>query len=327
MNREFIKKQYYKLFNDDSVDFMDLATDIFKYQSKENPVYRKFLQLIGKENIKIEYISDFPFMPISFFKTNEVKTGNWRQSLHFESSTTTGSIPSIHLVRDLDHYLKNTELCYKYFYGNVSDYCFLALLPSYLERNTSSLIYMIRHFIEISGCGKFYKDDYEELYKDVINYSGNKKIIIFGVTFALIQFCEKYTLKGDFTVIETGGMKGRGGELPRDAVHNILKNGLNIDSVYSEYGMTELFSQAYSSSSGIFKLPPSMSVLIQDIYDPYYFVQNGKQGKINIVDLANIDTCSFISTDDLGVKNPDGSFKILGRTDSSDVRGCNLLFS
>lgn len=327
MNKEFIKTQYYKLFTDESVEFMELASDIYKYQSKENPVYRQFLKLTGKENAKIGDVSDFPFMPISFFKTNEVKTGNWKYALHFESSTTSGSIPSIHLVSDLNHYLKNTELCYEYFYGDVSDYCYFALLPSYLERNTSSLIYMIRHFIELSGCGKFYKDDYEELYKDVSDYNGNKKVIIFGVTYALMQFCDKFSLEGDFTIIETGGMKGRGEELPRDAVHDILKNGFNTDAIYSEYGMTELFSQAYSSSSGIFNLPPSMKILIQDIYDPYNYLQTGKQGKINIVDLANIDSCCFISTDDLGVIGADGSFKILGRTDSSDVRGCNLLFS
>lgn len=327
MNKEFIKTQYYKLFTDDSVDFLELASDIYKYQSKENPVYRQFLKLTGKEHAKIGDVSDFPFMPISFFKTNEVKTGNWKHALHFESSTTSGSTPSIHLVSDLNHYLKNTELCYEYFYGDVSDYCYFALLPSYLERNTSSLIYMIRHFIELSGCGKFYKDDYEELYKDVSDYNGNKKIIIFGVTYALLQFCDKFSLEGDFTIIETGGMKGRGEELPRDAVHDILKNGFNTDAIYSEYGMTELFSQAYSSSSGIFNLPPSMKILIQDIYDPYNYLQTGKQGKINIVDLANIDSCCFISTDDLGVIGADGSFKILGRTDSSDVRGCNLLFS
>lgn len=327
MNKEFIKTQYYKLFTDDSVDFMELASDIYKYQSLENPVYRQFLKLTGKENAKIEDVSDFPFMPISFFKTNEVKSGNWKHALYFESSTSSGSIPSIHLVSDLNHYLKNTELCYEYFYGDVSDYCYFALLPSYLERNTSSLIYMIRHFIELSRCGKFYKDDYEEFYKDVRDYNGGKKIIIFGVTYALMQFCDKFSLEGEFTIIETGGMKGRGEELPRDAVHDILKNGFNTDAIFSEYGMTELFSQAYSSNSGIFNLPPSMKILIQDIYDPYNYLQTGKQGKINIVDLANIDSCCFISTDDLGVIGADGSFKILGRTDSSDVRGCNLLFS
>jgi hypothetical protein len=327
MNKEFIKTQYYKLFNDDSVDFMELASDIFKYQSEANPVYRQFLKLTGKENVKIESISDFPFMPISFFKTNEVKTGNWKHALHFESSTTSGSAPSIHLVSDLNHYLKNTELCYQYFYGDVRDYCYFALLPSYLERNTSSLIYMIRHFIELSGCGNFYKENYDELYKDISNYNGNKKIIIFGVTYALMQFCDNYLLEGDFTVIETGGMKGRGEELPRDAVHDILKNGFNTDVIFSEYGMTELFSQAYSSEFGIFGLPPSMKILIQDIYDPYNYLPDGKQGKINIMDLANFDSCSFISTDDLGVRTADEYFKILGRTDASDVRGCNLLFS
>lgn len=327
MNKEFIKTQYFKLFNDDSVDFLELAKDIFKYQSQRNPVYRKFLQLTGRDNIKIESITDFPFMPVSFFKTNEVKTGNWDQMLHFESSTTSGVIPSIHLVRDLNHYLQNTELCYEYFYGNVSDYCYFALLPSYLERNTSSLIYMIQHFIEISGCGKFYKDNFEQLYKDVSNYGGKKNIVIFGVTYALMQFCNNFSLEGDFTIIETGGMKGRGEELPRDAVHEILKKGFNTDNIYSEYGMTELFSQAYSSGKGEFELPPSMQILIQDIYDPYIFLPHTKQGKINIIDLANIDTCCFLSTDDLGVKNMDGSFRILGRTDSSDIRGCNLLFS
>ncbi len=325
--RNSLIKRYQSFILGGDIDKNNLILDIFLYQSNNNRIYRRFIKYLGINPENIHEVKNIPFLPASFFKKHKIVSGNWHEEKIFESSSTTGMTPSQNYIRDLDFYLKNAAFCFEEKFESLKNYCFFALLPSYLERDTSSLIYMVDHFIKSSGCGGFYKYDYEKLLEDMNSYRGNKKKVLFGVTFALLQMAEKFPVDlNDVLVMETGGMKGRGKELHRDEVHNILRNKLNISTVYSEYGMTELLSQSYSTGDGLFELSKSMDILISDIYDPFSYLPEGKQGKINVIDLANIDTCSFIATDDLGIKYNNNEFKVLGRTDESDVRGCNLLF-
>ncbi|HHH54509.1 MAG TPA: acyl transferase [Bacteroidetes bacterium] len=318
---------FYRFHNLDEREKTQFILDLFLYQSSTNLLYEKFINYLNIDPNSIKNIEDIPFLPVSFYKTNVSKSGQWEEEIIFESSSTTGMIPSKHFIRDVDFYLKNTIHCFSELIGNPEDYCFFALLPSYHDRKGSSLIYMVEHFMKISGCGKFYNKDYQSLISDIKSYKGSKKKVLFGVTFALLRLAEMGNLDlSDVMIFETGGMKGRGKELHRNEVHDILIKSFNVAGVYSEYGMTELLSQAYSDTEAIFRLPSTMRLLISDIYDPFSFLENGKQGKINIIDLANIDTCSFLATDDLGVKLDKNRFKVLGRTDESDVRGCNLLF-
>jgi len=327
LKRKELENKYKSLLAGGNIAREEFIFEIFLYQSENNPVYKQFINYLGINPGKISKISDIPFLPVSFYKNHKIISGKWKEQKLFESSSTTGMTPSLNYIRNLQFYLDNTIYCFEEEFDSLNDYCFFALLPSYLERSSSSLIYMIDYFIKKSGCGGFYKYNYKKLLQDIKAYKGNKKKILFGVTFALLEMAEKYPEDiSDVIVMETGGMKGRGKELHRDEVHAILKNKFNLASVYSEYGMTELLSQSYSDGNGIFKTSKSMDVHISDIYDPFYFLPDGKQGKINVIDLANIDTCSFIATDDLGLKNADNEFKVLGRTDESDVRGCNLLF-
>ncbi|MEZ4909139.1 MAG: acyl transferase [Saprospiraceae bacterium] len=305
---------------------MEFAFDVFKFQYKNNDVYNRFIDFLGFNINNISNVYDFPFMPVSFFKTNIIKTKGWKEEQIFESSSTTGVYPSKHYIKDVEFYLKNTEICFNSIFTDVSDYCYFALLPSYLDRPNSSLIFMVEHFIKKSGCGNFYNFDIVNLKRDIESYSGSKKIMIFGVTFALLSFFENYNIQTKVEITETGGMKGRGPEIPRVQLHDMLLKKTHARQIYSEYGMTELLSQAYSLGDGVFKTPPSMKILISDITDPYLFLENGTTGKVNIIDLANIDSCSFISTEDLGRKFNDIDFEVLGRTDESEMRGCNLMY-
>ena len=322
---DYMKARYMDFINEGVGSFDDIAIEFFHFQRQHNEVYKHFLRLLNHDFSRIRTIFEIPFMPVSFFKNSEIKTGKWVEEIVFESSSTTGNIPSRHFVNDLSFYKKNAEFCFNYFFGDLSDYCIFALLPSYLERESSSLIHMTDHFIKRSKCGNFYKNDFDRLYRDLSEYGGNKKIILLGVTFALLEFVYKNSIRREIMVMETGGMKGRGPELPREAVHEKLLSAFNIAKIFSEYGMTELMSQAYSKGDGIFYPAPSMKIMISDIYDPFTFLPNNRQGKINIIDLANFHSCCFLATDDLGI-SPDGiHFKVLGRTDESDIRGCNLL--
>ncbi len=319
--------RYRRLLAGDDISKDQLILDIFNFQSKNNPVYKKFINYLGINPCEIININQIPFLPTSLYKNHKIITGEWSHEKIFESSSTTGMVPSTNYVRDLQFYLNNSIYCFEEIFGQVNDFCFYALLPSYLERNSSSLVYMVDYFIKKSGCGGFYKKNYKKLLEDIKSYKGKRQKILIGVTFALIEMAENFQENlHDVIIMETGGMKGRGKELYRDEVHGILKRGFNLSAVFSEYGMTELLSQCYSTGEGIFRLPVGMDILITDIYDPFSVLTNGKQGKINIIDIANIDTCSFIATDDLGIKYKDNKFKVLGRTDESDVRGCNLLF-
>lgn len=310
--------------------FEPLALDIFRYQSKNNPIYAQFLELLQINQAEVQQIADIPFLPISLFKKYEIKTADWQEQQIFSSSGTTGSIPSRHYLRDQDFYKHNARRAFEQFYGSLKDYTVLALLPSYLERSGSSLIFMAQDFIEQSADTNsgFFLNNYDALLKRIAACQDKgKKILLLGVSFALLDLAEKHPQALENTIImETGGMKGRREEITRDELHHILKTAFKQEKIHSEYGMTELLSQAYSLGDGIFHPAPSMRILTREITDPLSAAPSGKTGGVNIIDLANIDTISFIATDDLAIVEPDHSFSILGRLDAGDVRGCNLMF-
>lgn len=308
--------------------FQELALEIFHYQYQQNPVYRSFVQALGIHSSAVISLEHIPFLPISFFKTKEVVSGSFAPEKIFESSGTTATATSNHFVSDINLYKKNFIRAFEKNYGPVSDYCIIGLLPSYLERNTSSLVFMVNELIRLSNHAQsgFYLDEFEKL-KDVLTdlEAKNQKTILIGVTFALLDFAEKFPTPLRSTIImETGGMKGRRREMTRNEVHDILKNAFSKNEIHAEYGMTELLSQAYSTGNGLFHCPPWMKVLIRNEEDPFAVKQTGS-GVLNIIDLANIYSCSFIASDDAGKVNEDGSFEVLGRMDGSDLRGCSLM--
>ncbi|MGB5361124.1 MAG: acyl transferase [Eudoraea sp.] len=312
-----------------SSQFNKLTLEIFSFQYDNNPVYQKFCSYLGKTKFNVNAVEDIPYLPIEFFKSKKVLAKNQKPQIVFESSGTTGQLVSKHYVARLPIYEKSYLKTFEHFYGNIEDYCVLALLPSYMDREGSSLIYMVKDLIKKSGNPKsgFYLDNKVELLEtlEILDQSAGKAILI-GVSYALLDISEHHSLNLKNTIImETGGMKGRRTELVRDELHSILKNSFGLDAVHSEYGMTELLSQAYSKADGIFKCPPWMSVAIRQTEDPLTSESFGKVGGINIIDLANIYSCSFIATQDLGRVYIDGSFEVLGRFDHSDVRGCNLM--
>jgi phenylacetate-coenzyme A ligase PaaK-like adenylate-forming protein len=312
-----------------SSEFKKLALEIFNFQYDNNNVYQRFCSYLGKSKSNVTAMEEIPYLPIEFFKSKRVLINNQKPQIVFESSGTTGQYVSKHYVANLSIYQKSYLKTFEYFYGNIADYCVLALLPSYMEREGSSLIYMVKDLIEKSRNPKsgFYLDNKSDLLKTLqdLDDSANKNILI-GVSYALLDISESHSLHLKNTIImETGGMKGRRRELVRDALHHILKNNFGLDTIHSEYGMTELLSQAYSKGNGIFNCPPWMRVSIRETEDPLTAEPYGKIGGINIIDLANIYSCSFIATQDLGRVYKDGSFEVLGRFDHSDVRGCNLM--
>lgn len=275
-------------------------------------------------------IAEIPFMPISFFKSQDLKTGSWRTDSFFASSGTSGKTTSTHCIEDLNFYLNHAERCFTYFFGPLNQYHILALLPSYLERGNSSLVAMIDSFIkksqsEISG---FYRYDEEKLLEDITQSKkdSNRKTILWGVSFALLELAERFQPDlNDCIVFETGGMKGRRKEITRTELHNQLKKYFNLKSIYSEYGMTELLSQAYTKGEELFYPSPWMKIFVRDSLDPLEKGLIGRSGGLNVMDLANIHSIAFVETEDAGKVFEDGSFEVLGRMDNSDVRGCNLL--
>ncbi|HMZ46894.1 MAG TPA: acyl transferase [Chitinophagaceae bacterium] len=315
-----------KINNEDS--FKALALESFHFQFNQNLIYNKWCNLIGVKPSNVSSIHQIPFLPISFFKTHSITTTNFEPTTIFESSKTTGNISSKHLIKDLAWYENSFNACFNQSYGNVEDYCILGLLPSYLERGNSSLVYMVEHFIkkskhQLSG---FYLHNYNQL-NIVLQQLEDEKIptILIGVTFALLDFAEAFPMPlNHTTILETGGMKGRKKEILRTEVHSILKNAFQTKNIHSEYGMTELLSQAYSTQNGIFNCPNWMKVIVRNEDDPMQIQQSGK-GVLNIIDLANKYSCSFIATDDAAIVNDNGSFEIQGRVDNSDIRGCSLL--
>jgi len=311
-------------------EFNALALQVFNYQFLNNSVYNKFCLHLNIDPKQVDTIYKIPFLPIEFFKTQEIKTGGFDAEEIFLSSGTTGVNQSKHFVKDLTLYEASYLKAFKQFYGSIDDYCVLGLLPSYLERKGSSLIYMVDDLIKKSKnlSSGFFLDNYQFLIEILEkNIKNNQKTILFGVSFALLDLAESYQIDlKDVIIMETGGMKGRRKELTRKELHSIYKKSFNVDVIHSEYGMTELLSQAYSKGNGVFESPNWMKILIRDVNDPFNFLEQNKTGGINVIDLANINSCSFIATQDLGKQN-DKSFEVLGRFDNSDLRGCNLLIS
>jgi len=309
--------------------FEEIALGIFKHQFENNKVYRSFCDLLYKHPSEVTTIKDIPFLPIQFFKSHRVISSLEEIQETFTSSGTTGQVTSKHFVTDIELYVKSFRKGFQYFYNNIEDYVVLALLPSYLERDGSSLIYMVNDMITNSKQPEsgFYLNELDALKNTLTSLeSQNKKTLLIGVSFALLDFVETYKLQLKNTIImETGGMKGKRKELIRTELHEVLKQGFGVDTIHSEYGMTELLSQAYSKGNSFFKTPPWMKVLTRDTEDALSIQEHGKTGGINIIDLANINSCSFIATQDLGKVYKDGSFEILGRFDNSDIRGCNLM--
>lgn len=314
-------------------DFASVALDVFRFQAAHCAVYRRYLSLLNIDIQSVRSIGQIPFLPIQFFKNHTVKTGEWTEAAVFTSSGTTGSATSRHYVKDLDFYLENTVKGFRKFYGEPSDWLVLALLPSYLERSGSSLVCMAEHFIQRSKydeSGFFLKNTDEllgVLQKEKRRGLKEKsKVLLLGVSFALLDLAERQSIDVEGVVVmETGGMKGRRREMTRGELHGELTAGLGVKAIHSEYGMTELFSQAYSLGDGKFHPSPTMRALSREITDPLAPQAFGRTGVLNIIDLANLHTCSFIATDDLGRVGEDGTFEVLGRLDHTDIRGCNLL--
>ncbi len=314
---------------DTPFDFESVALESFRFQAVNNPVYHNYLKLLNINPLKIDSISKIPFLPISFFKTKKVVTGKIDSSaIVFSSSRTTGTEPSLHYVSDISLYEKAFTQTFNHFYTSTDQWCILALLPSYLEREGSSLVYMCQHLVDKTGKKNsgFYLNDFKKLADTItVNEQRGVKTLLIGVSFALLDFAHAYPMPLKNTVImETGGMKGRRKEMIRQELHAILKEAFLLNVIHSEYGMTELLSQAYSSGNGIFHCPPWMKVFVRDSNDPLSESVPG-QGGINIIDLANINSCCFISTQDIGRVYDDGTFEILGRFENAEVRGCNLL--
>ena len=316
--------------------FEKIALKVFRFQYENNLVYQEFCDFLKIDKQSVKTLQQIPFLPIQFFKNHNVVSNTNEIQETFTSSGTTGMISSKHLVTDVSLYEQSYRNAFSEFYGNIEDYAILALLPSYLERSGSSLIYMVKDLIELSNNehSGFYLHNYDELIAKLIELdNAGQNILLIGVTYALLDLVEKQKFQLKNTIImETGGMKGKRKELIREELHEILCDGFGVSSIHSEYGMTELLSQAYSLGNGIFECPAWMQILIRDPEDAMTYVNNGKTGGINVIDLANINSCSFIATQDLGKKYPNqpacrqaGSFEVLGRFDNSDIRGCNLM--
>jgi len=324
MTKEFTDR----VFSIGKQEFSPFALDLFGFQYLHNPVYKAYTDSLHIAPGKVKTIDRIPFLPVNFFKTHSIKTTSFEPEIIFESSGTAQTISSKHYVKDISIYRNNFIKGFERFYGPVSDWCIIGLLPSYLERDHSSLVFMVDELVKKTNHTQsgFYLYDYEQLFRVLKALEQQQqKTLLIGVTFALLDFAEKFPMQLNHTVVmETGGMKGRRKEMTRIELHNSLKQGLGLKHVHSEYGMTELLSQAYSKSDGLFESVPWMRILVRNDDDPFEVHEAG-EGIINIIDLSNIYSCSFIATDDLGKVSADGRFEVFGRTDNSDIRGCSLL--
>ena len=322
------KQQVFNIKNEQQFD--QIALQVFHQQAENCAVYKEFIKGLNINIAQIFSLDKVPFLPIEFFKIHEVISSGDPAGVVFTSSGTTGTITSRHYVTDINWYVQSFRTAFNLFYGDIKKYCILALLPSYLEREGSSLVYMADDLIRQSADPEsgFYLDDHDRLFNRLIKLQkAGKPTILVGVTFALLDFIENYAINfPELIVMETGGMKGRRKEMIREELHGQLCKGFGVSAIHSEYGMTELLSQAYSYGNGIFNYPAWMKIIIRDPNDPMT-VLHDKAGGINIIDLANFNSCSFIATQDLGKVYKDGSFEVLGRFDNSDIRGCNLLVS
>ena len=317
-----------ELFSLSETGFLTRALELFRFQYAENALYRQYTQTLGIDPGPVRTLEAIPFLPVSFFKTHTVQTTDFQPGAVFESSGTTGMVSSRHAVKDLDLYRRSFTAAFQRFYGPVNEWCVIGLLPAYLERSNSSLVLMVDELVKASGHpdSGFYLYEHEVLHQRLssLERTGQKTLLI-GVTFALLDFAEQYPMNLQHTVImETGGMKGRRKEITRAELHEYLTSRLGVKTIHAEYGMTELLSQAYSSGNGLFSCPPWMKILVRKEDDPLDVTTEG-EGIINVIDLANIWSCAFIATEDVGRIYPDGSFEVSGRVDNSDIRGCSLL--
>lgn len=319
-----------KIFSISSIsEFENLALDIFFFQSQKCDVYKRYIELIDVDPKKVSAVEHIPFLPVQLFKNQRIIADGRAPDIVFSSSSTTGINPSKHYVASVDLYEKSFLAAFNKFYGAPSKFVILSLLPSYLEREGSSLVYMANKLMSVSGnrLNGFYLYNHSDLF-DTLILLKNQSVptILLGVSFALLDFVKEYKLDfPNLIVIETGGMKGRGEELNRETIHTFLKNGFGVEKIHSEYGMTELLSQSYSLGDGLFQSPPWKQIYIRDLQNPFKLLPNSIKGGVNIIDLANIYSCSFIETEDLGIKEAENSFRILGRISNSELRGCNLL--
>lgn len=309
--------------------FERMALETFRYQYAEVDVYREYVDLLRVDPLRVDTIDRIPFLPIELFKTRSIIARGKSHQAIFTSSGTTGNQTSRHFVAELSLYTESFSRGFSFFYGVPSDYTILALLPSYLERKGSSLVYMAEHLIRMTGKtdSGFYLNQYDELARLLTRLDAQgQRILLLGVSFALLELAERFSFNLNSTIVmETGGMKGRRNEITRTELHSALTEAFGVDAIHSEYGMTELLSQAYSAGKGIFRTPPWMRVIIRDQHDPFARVPYGTSGGINVIDLANRYSCAFIQTEDLGRSFADGSFEVLGRMNTAPLRGCNLL--
>ena len=311
-----------------STEFSDFALRLFQQQYNLNKVYHEYCNHLNVNPEKVDAIEKIPFLPVSFFKTHRVVTGDFTPQITFFSSSTTGTQPSKHEIKDIALYEMSFIKSFEHFYGNPRAYTFLALLPSYLEREGSSLIYMMEKLMQLSGKKEngFFLYNHEQLFITLTELQKKReKTILFGVTFALLDFIKNYRIDfPELILFETGGMKGMGKELLKEEVHHLLQEAFHLQNIHSEYGMCELLSQAYSSGKNVFKTPPWMKFLLRDEKNPLYVSATLSEGAVNVIDFANIHSCAFIATDDLGRQHRNG-LEIIGRFDYAEVRGCNLL--
>jgi hypothetical protein len=316
-----------QLYHINDLSFDDIALELFQFQALHNIVYRNYLESLAVNPKTISSLSGIPFLPIAFFKTHLIQTLQWKPETEFVSSGTTGTTASRHLIRDKAFYLHHAKRCFESFFGDLRQYHFLALLPSYLERKDSSLVAMLDYFIRESqsSFSGFYLSDYEKLLKDIERLRHDaRKVIVWGVSFALLDLTKYQPDLSHCLIFETGGMKGRRKEVTREELHATLRQDFHVGEIFSEYGMTELLSQCYSTGNGLFKPPPSARILIRETTDPFH-VGIESVGGINVVDLANFHSIAFVETEDLGKITGEGTFEVMGRLDNSEVRGCNLL--
>jgi hypothetical protein len=320
--------QYDTIFNGLPGQFNESVLELFRFQYQHNTLYKDYANHFTANPATVKELKQIPFLPVSFFKSGHVKTGSFAPEIIFESSGTTNQTPARHFVKQLDIYRESCVKGFEFFYGSIGDFCILGLLPAYLERTGSSLVWMVDEWMHLSSQPEngFYLYDFEKLHDVLLKLEARKQqTVLIGVSFALLDFAEKFSMHLSHTIVmETGGMKGRREEITRQELHEILKQKLGVRQVHSEYGMTELLSQAYSKGDGIYKPVPWMKMLVRDEDDPLT-LHNSGEGLLNIIDLANCYSCSFISTDDVTRLAEDGSFEILGRMDNSDIRGCSLL--
>ena len=305
-------------------EFEREALALFRHQAEHCAPYAEYVRLLGVEPSRVQKIEDIPMLPIEIFKSHKVYCGEGEPEMIFTSSATTGMVQSRHYVEHLALYERAFTEAFRHFYGDERKCSIYALLPSYLEREGSSLVYMAEKLIASCGGGGFYLHDYEKLLDDM-SRDDNPKILL-GVTYALLDLAENYAPKLENTIVmETGGMKGKRKELPKSELHKVLCSAFGVEKIHSEYGMAELMSQAYSFGDGVFRAPKWMKVLVRDVNNPFARLEAGRRGGLDIIDLANSSSCAFIATQDMGVRYDDGSFRIEGRISQSDIRGCNLL--